>query len=263
MHRCTITEVKPVTVLREPRFNSDLAVLVIGTDVNGHRFKQTARVENVSRRGGRLTEIRCLRAPGDVVEIQHRGTKANFRVVWIDVVSGRAGLCCVDTDNHIWGAGLPFASSTESLRPAPAVPNPHTAGPPQPQLGIHPTERSVAPRRDAMGKPQRRFPRYRCMAGVAASIEGVPTKVWGRLNVIGLGGCFIETTSPFRPQTRLSLLIGGYGVEARITGEVRYAQPGIGMGISFTAMSKADEKALETLVATASARQATRPPVPF
>jgi hypothetical protein len=72
------------------------------------------------------------------------------------------------------------------------------------------------------------------------------------LRVIGLGGCYIEAVSPFPAQTKLELRIGAYGIEIRLAGEVRYSQPGFGMGIMFTGVSATDSQALERIIAAAS-----------
>jgi hypothetical protein len=106
-----------------PRIPSNLSVWVTGTDLNGNRFKQTAKVIEVSRLGGRLTEIRCLRAPGEIVEVKHRGKRAHFRVVWMDILSGQVGIRCVELDPYIWGLRLPLlrissAASTPMLNSA-------------------------------------------------------------------------------------------------------------------------------------------------
>jgi hypothetical protein len=95
---------------RQPRVRSNLSVCVTGRDTNGNRFKQTAKVIEVSRLGGRLDEIRCLRAPGEIIEVKHHGKKARFRVVWMDSVSGQVGIRCVEPDPYIWGLRLPVVS---------------------------------------------------------------------------------------------------------------------------------------------------------
>ncbi|MFB3813772.1 MAG: PilZ domain-containing protein [Terriglobales bacterium] len=232
----------------EPRFRSHLPVLVVGTDTMGNPFKQTATVENVSRRGGLLTGIRCLRAPGDLVQLQHRGRKGHFRVVWIDLPSGRAGICSVDGPAPIWGSNLPEAAELPTPTPAPATEPPRLDPEPVPPP---PVRHTLSPTNGGT----RRFPRYRCMGGVDARVPGNATRLWGRLTVISLGGCYVETLSPFPITTKLELLIGGYGIEARIHGEVRYSQPRLGMGIVFTGMSDNNQRELERLIAAAAQRR--------
>jgi len=67
---------------REPRFESDLSVIIWGVDANGMPFAQNVFARNISSRGALLSgfeqEVRC----GDLVMIQYRDKQARFRVVW-------------------------------------------------------------------------------------------------------------------------------------------------------------------------------------
>jgi hypothetical protein len=92
------------------------------------------------------------------------------------------------------------------------------------------------------------------MGGVAVSQRGLTGKLWGRITTIGLGGCYIEIPSPFYPGTKLELLLGVYGVEARLSGEVRWANPKIGMGIMFTDVEDRQLRELNALITAASRR---------
>ena len=245
-------------LVHEPRLESDLAVKVSGRDLNGYQFKQSARVLNISRRGGLLSGIRCLRGAGDVIQIEYRGRKADFRVVWADMLAGCAGICCLD-DSYIWRMTLPDLKQS-AIPVLPPESRPFATTPSGEQSVASLNERLAPPsgkpsagaRVQSMPRIQRRFPRYRCYGGVAAQAQGLPTKVWGQLSVIGQGGCYIETMSPFKPKTPLELLIGSHGIQARLQGEVRYSQPGVGMGIMFTGMSEARQRDLAELVAAAS-----------
>jgi hypothetical protein len=251
--------------VREPRFESDLAVVVAGRDANGNRFKQTARVKNISRRGGLLSGIRCVKTPGDALELEYRGRKAAFRIVWIDLPSGTVGICAID-QKCIWAKELPAAgtaglgvpwhgSDEEDLQSRYSEGS--QAGVPAygERLYDRPQDLSSTKTSRISERQQRRFPRFRCMGGVAATANNQPNRLWGRLTVISLGGCYIETTSPFRPNTSLELLIGAHGVELRVHGEVRYARAGQGMGVMFTGMSQQSNQELERLVASASGRR--------
>ncbi len=101
---------------QEPRARHQLSVWVSGSDKRGQPFKQTSTVIEVSRLGGRLSEIQCLRAPGDVIEIKHRGKKGRFRIVWIDDVLGQAGIRCIEPGCYIWGLKLPASGISEPSR---------------------------------------------------------------------------------------------------------------------------------------------------
>jgi hypothetical protein len=252
---------------REPRFSSSLEVSVMGEDAYGNPFQQTAQVENISRRGGLLTGIRCLRAPGDIITVKHRGRKAKFRIVWMDIDAGHVGIHCIE-DRYIWQTKLPDSASV----PVNPVPSPVEVPPVRPaNPGHSPKARVAGQGRRGGGLPatverpprvqqpaeraQRKFPRYRCTGGITVRSKGTSDRLWGRVTVIGLGGCYIETASPLRPATKVELLIGLYGLEARLDGEVRYAHPREGMGVVFTDLSEAKRAELERMVATVSGRR--------
>jgi hypothetical protein len=224
---------------REPRVSSNLSVWVSGRDTNGNRFKQTAKVVDVSRLGGRLSEIHCLNSPGDIVQVRHQGKKAHFRIIWIDGPAGQAGMRCIEPDRYIWGLSLPVAT-------APAKPAASTEKPPE-SLSLQ-ANPSLPERRE------RKHPRYRCVGGVEARKKGLQEKVWGRMSVIGRGGCYMETASIFRPQTTLEIFIGAYGIELRLQGVVCCSHPGFGMGIMFTDIGEHARRQLDRLLSAVSRR---------
>jgi hypothetical protein len=253
---------------REPRFNSSLEVSVMGEDAYGNPFQQTAQVQNISRRGGLLTGIRCLRAPGDIITVKHRGRKAKFRIVWMDIDAGHVGIHCIE-DRYIWQTKLPDSASVAAdpaLSPVEAPPpvRPANSGNSQ-RVGVSGQgRRGVALPAAAQDPPrvqqpaervQRKFPRYRCTGGITVRSKGTSDRIWGRVTVIGLGGCYIEAASPLRPATKVELLIGLNGLEARLEGEVRYSHPGEGMGVVFSGLNEAQRTALERMVATISGRR--------
>ena len=67
---------------RTPRVQSDITVLVWGTDARGERFFQGAIATNVSQSGALLSRIKCDLRCGDLIGIAYEGRKARFRVVW-------------------------------------------------------------------------------------------------------------------------------------------------------------------------------------
>jgi len=257
---------------REPRYLSNLPVWVSGRDLNGNRFKQSATVSDVSRHGGRLSGIRCLREPGEVIEVEHRGQKAEFRVVWIDLVSGHVGICSLEAAQHLWGTAFPVGSAASAMA-AGAAPG-QTSPPATPSesrgselrssgsssLAVPADANPSALEREHSAQPatvaRRRYPRFRCSGGVTAHAPN--NRIWGTLSVIGLGGCYIDTAAPFRVSTRIDLLIGAHGIELRIQGEVRCSHPGVGMGIMFTELSELQSGELGRLVVIAAERQRQR-----
>lgn len=90
------------------RHSIRLSAKLIGTDERGNRFVQTAFTRDVSTRGARLTHVPPLLTPFAVVEVEYRGKKSRFRVVWIGGLgSDEVGLQSLDPQRCIWGNPLP------------------------------------------------------------------------------------------------------------------------------------------------------------
>jgi hypothetical protein len=95
----------------ESRHAVRLRVKLAGTDGTGHRFSQTVFTNDVSLRGARLSEVPPLLEPASEVEVEYRGKKARFRVVWVrGVVNDEVGLLSLEPGRCIWGKPLPGRS---------------------------------------------------------------------------------------------------------------------------------------------------------
>lgn len=72
---------------RQPRVFVELPVQIWGMDANSRPFTQMASLRTISGRGATLQGVSANLKPGDVVDLQYEGTKAQFRIVWL----GRSG----------------------------------------------------------------------------------------------------------------------------------------------------------------------------
>jgi len=72
---------------REMRVETALPVRIWGIDSYSRPFMQLATVRNISSLGAVLQNVRSKVNPGEIVDVQYDGQKAQFRVVW----AGRAG----------------------------------------------------------------------------------------------------------------------------------------------------------------------------
>ncbi len=85
-----------------------LQTKLMGTDDRGNRFMQTVFTRDVSARGACLTEVPPLLTRATVVEVQYRGKKSRFRVVWVaNFPSNEIGLVSLEPHQCIWGKSLP------------------------------------------------------------------------------------------------------------------------------------------------------------
>lgn len=204
---------------REPRIAQNVRVWVSGHDTRGNDFKQTAKLVDASWLGGRLSEIRCLNAPGQTVELRHRGKKQQFTVVWIDEFEGMAGIRSVNPTESIFGVA---------------------SGPPRPvapraEQKAHEVLPQPGPRRADFGA-RRRHSRHRCEGGAEVRTHAINQpvqRVWATLDDLSMGGCHVKTFQPLPVNTSVELRLGIAGAEIRAQGVVCSSRPGIGMGISF------------------------------
>lgn len=72
---------------RQPRVFVELPVQIWGMDANSRPFTQMASLRTISGRGATLQGVSANLKPGDVVDVQYEGSKAQFRIVWL----GRSG----------------------------------------------------------------------------------------------------------------------------------------------------------------------------
>lgn len=89
----------------DPRHQVRLRVQLNGVDSGGHPFKQTVFTHDVSLRGARLEDAPPLVEPASVVELNHRGHRGRFRVVWVNHT--QVGVETLEPSKCIWGRPLP------------------------------------------------------------------------------------------------------------------------------------------------------------
>lgn len=65
-------------------------------------------------------------------------------------------------------------------------------------------------------------------------------KITGRTNDLGLGGCYVDTLSPFPVDSSVKLVIERDTRAFVAEGKVVYSQHGMGMGIAFTSATRGD-----------------------
>lgn len=91
---------------RQQRVSVELPVQIWGMDANGRPFTQPASLRTISGRGATLQGVTAPLKPGDVVDLQYQGTKAQFRVVWLGKpgteMQGEVGVENISKDVQLW-----------------------------------------------------------------------------------------------------------------------------------------------------------------
>lgn len=80
-----------------------------------------------------------------------------------------------------------------------------------------------------------------------------------KLTDLSIGGCYVETASPFPEKTRLLMKLRAAGTELETSGVVRVMHPSIGMGIEFTRQTAEQYREAEDFIHSLSSQAADEP----
>jgi hypothetical protein len=72
---------------RQSRVFVELPVQIWGVDATGRPFTQATSLRTISGRGATLQGVTVQLKPGELIDLQYKGNKAQFRIVWL----GRPG----------------------------------------------------------------------------------------------------------------------------------------------------------------------------
>jgi hypothetical protein len=96
---------------REMRLYLCLPVRISGVDAKGEAFEQDATTLDLTATGVRLEGITHALKLGGIVNIQCRGSKANFKVKWVGMpdtaLHGQVGLKLIEQEMMNWGRTIP------------------------------------------------------------------------------------------------------------------------------------------------------------
>jgi hypothetical protein len=198
-----------------------LPLRVWGTDANGNPFVQLVHTLDVSARGARLAGFRAAVSAGDIVGVQYRLQKSQFRVAWVgrpgSVKSDQIGIEYLEAEKKIFGLDLSAELFTDEYQ--------------APETEDQALERHTR---------QRQHLRYPVAAGVEVRTPGHPRGNWGRLLDVSLGGCYVQIGTPLPLHTRCSLLLRIGDREIEMNASVRTSHPSVGMGLEFTSAASSE-----------------------
>jgi hypothetical protein len=91
---------------RQRRIFVELPVQIWGMDAHARPFTQPASLRTISGRGATLQGVSAQLKPGDVVDLQYQGNKAQFRIVWLGKtgtdMQGEVGVENLSADVALW-----------------------------------------------------------------------------------------------------------------------------------------------------------------
>jgi hypothetical protein len=90
----------------QQRISVELPVQIWGMDANARPFTQPASLRTISGRGATLQGVNAQLKPGDIVDLQYQGAKAQFRIVWLGKagteMQGKVGVENLTGDVQLW-----------------------------------------------------------------------------------------------------------------------------------------------------------------
>lgn len=182
-------------------------VSVFGTDSSGKPFFQTARAVSISGFEVTLEGLERTIGVNDVIGVRHAGQKGRFLVVWIGKQGtpeqGQIGLRALELEKDIWAVEASSRAAAPQSHPAIA------------------------------GRERRRYPRIWCQGRVEFRRKGAEDPILGRLQVLGEGGCYIQTLTTAPCLAELDVRVNAEGLELRAPAVVRDSRAGFGMGVEF------------------------------
>jgi hypothetical protein len=129
---------------------------------------------------------------------------------------------------------------------------PHAASAAASARALESTPRNAAVPENSASSDKRKSPRYKCEGSARIQEAGSTAATWAKFADISMHGCYIETATPFRSGTLLTLKLDANNYRIEAAGEVRIVYSGLGMGVSFVKMSEEDRSRLRELVRSIS-----------
>jgi hypothetical protein len=91
---------------QQQRVPVDLPVMIWGMDANSRPYTQPASLRTISGCGATLQCVDVRLKPGDMVDVQYKGSKGQFRVVWCGrsgtEMHGEVGIESLTEEKNLW-----------------------------------------------------------------------------------------------------------------------------------------------------------------
>jgi len=202
----------------ESRIAADLPVRIWGLDSDGKPFFQNAMASNLSSEGALLSRIHHRLKQGEIIGIQYGDKKGRFEIKWLKAI----------------GVPKTFEAGVQLLA-GQTVPWAEVAGKDKP--ATKPVER---------GAEKRRFLRHKVTFPITISFpDGRRSHMQCSATDIGGRGCYVESLVPLNIDTEVVITFWIDSKKFNTKGIVRASDPGVGMGIEFTALEMQIQQQLQ------------------
>ena len=189
---------------------------------------------DISEHGARVTGLRYVKEAGEVIAIERGKNKAFCRVVWVgkpdSEVQGQIGLQCVESDRILWETEL--RDMVETYEP------------------VLPEGDGKRPRTFAAHERRRRRERF-SLEGTAELVEAGTQN--SKANSVVLKnmseiGCLVLTNQTVPAGTNLIVTLHVDDQNLTLKGQVKHADPNVGLGIEFHKIRKGERQILQFLI---------------
>lgn len=188
---------------------------------------------DISEHGARVTGLRCVKEAGEVIAIERGRSKAFCRVVWVGEpeteLQGQIGLQCVESDRILWETEL--RDMVETYEPVLLEGN------------------SKSPRPFAAHERRRRRERF-SLEGTAELAEPGDRKFKDSVVLKNMSeiGCLVVTRQAIPAGTDLKVTLHVDDHTLTLKGQVKHAEPNVGLGIEFHEIRKGERQILQFLI---------------
>jgi hypothetical protein len=188
---------------------------------------------DISEHGARVTGLRCVKEAGEVIAIERGRSKAFCRVVWVgernSELQGQIGLQCVESDRILWEAELRDMVDVY-----------------EPVVQDGDSKRS---RTFAAHERRRRRERF-SLEGTAELVEEGDHRFKADVVLKNMSeiGCLVQTKHVVPAGTELKVTLHVDDHNLTLKGQVRHAEPHVGLGIEFREIRKGERQILQFLI---------------
>jgi hypothetical protein len=224
---------KPSPERQNKRLHVALPIRVTYWDDAHKPCLEIACTYDISEHGARVTGLRCVKEAGEVIAIERGKSKAFCRVVWVgepnSELQGQIGLQCVESDRILWETEL--RDMVEAYEPVVLDGD------------------SKRPRTFASHERRRRRERFSLEGTAELAEQGAHSfKANVVLKNMSEIGCLVMTKQVLPPGTDLKLMVHVDDYHLTLKGQVRHAEPHVGLGIEFREIRKGERQILQFLI---------------
>jgi hypothetical protein len=217
---------------QKKRIHAALPIRITYWDSETKPVLEMACTYDISEQGARLTGLRCVKEPGEIVAIERGRSKAFCRVVWIgepnSELQGQIGIQCVESDRILWEAEL--QDMEETYDPILVDGGLKKAG----TFASH--------------ERRRRRERY-VLEGFAELTAQGAKGLHVKANLMNMSeiGCLVSAKDSLPPGTEVKLVLKVGEYEMALKGQVRHGDQH-GLGIEFREIRKGERQILQFLM---------------